>query len=190
VASTPVDRVYADLQSAVQALGDKSQISLRSSVEDLFSKALLLSAASWFEYRITEGILAVSSELSNNSTPLLSFVRNKGVNRQFHTYFDWDGNNASKFFVLFGAGFAGYMRTLVNADPKLGEAIQAFLDIGNDRNRMVHGNYGAFVLDKTPADIYALYQKANPFAEGFSDHLRRFCQAEATERSLPPPAPP
>ncbi|MCI4330250.1 MAG: hypothetical protein L3K19_00165 [Thermoplasmata archaeon] len=161
-----------------------TQISLRSSVEDLYSKALLLSAASWFEFLITEGILAVSSELSNSSSALVSFVRNKGVNRQFHTYFDWDGNNASKFFGLFGAEFAGYMRTRIKANPQLGQAIQAFLDIGNDRNRMVHGNYGAFVLDKTARDIYELYLTANPFAEGFSDHLRQFCRAEATKRSI------
>jgi hypothetical protein len=189
VASTPVDRVYADLQSATQALGDKTQISLRSSVEDLYSKALLLSAASWFEYQITEGILVLSSELSNNSSPLVNFVRNKGVNRQFHTYFDWDANNASRFFGLFGAEFAGHMRNQIKADPRLGGAIQAFLDIGNDRNRLVHENYGAFVLDKTAADIYALYQKASPFPEGFSDQLRDFCRAEATKRSVSSSAP-
>jgi hypothetical protein len=180
---SPVDRVYADLQSAVQALTDKKEISLRASVEDLYSKALLLAAASWFEYQITEGILLVSSELSNSSSPLINFVRNKGVYRQFHSYFDWEAKNASKFFGLFGAEFAGYMRAEIKTHPELDEAIHAFLDIGNDRNRMVHGNYGAFVLEKTASDIYALYQKATPFAEGFGDRLRQFCKAEAMKRS-------
>lgn len=186
---TPVERVYADLQSAVQALGDPTQISLRSSVEDLFSKALLLSAASWFEYRITESILAVCSEFSNNSSLWVSFVRNKGVSRQFHSYFDWEAKNATKFFGLFGPGFAGYMRAQVAADPQLVRAIEAFLDLGNDRNRMVHGNYGSFVLEKTAVDIFKLYEQANLFAEAFGDHLRKFCRTELTKEmtSGPPP---
>lgn len=43
--------------------------------------------------------------------------------------------------------------------------VQAFLEIGRERNRIVHQDYGAISLEKTAEEIYALYQKAEQFVE-------------------------
>src|SRR2546422_2667249 len=163
------------------------EISLRTSVDDLFRKALLLAAASWFEHAVTETIVQVAQELSNQSTILVSFLRNKAISRQFHTYFNWESANATQFFGLFGEEFKDHMRGEIAGNPSLEEAIKAFVEIGGERNRMVHEDYGAYSLEKTSEEIYSLYQRALPFVEGLGGHLRSYRQAERPSESVSHP---
>ena len=41
------------------------------------------------------------------------------------------------------------MKARVKAEAQLDESIRAFLEIGRERNRLVHQNYGMFTLEKT-----------------------------------------
>jgi len=178
-----VDRIYDDFKAMSAVLEPAREISLRTSIDDLFRKALLLAAASWFEHAVTETIVQIAQELSNQSSVLVNFLRNKAISRQFHTYFNWEKANATQFFGLFGEDFKNHMREQVAGDPTLEEAIKAFVEIGGERNRMVHEDYGAYSLEKTSDEIYSMYQRALPFVEGLGGHLRSFSQPETSTDS-------
>jgi hypothetical protein len=95
------------------------EVSLRSVVEANFRKVLLLVAASYFEWRITQNILEFVGRASNNNGAIVEFVKNKAVSRQFHSLFDWDKNNANRFFSCFGENFKDFMRTVMETDKTL-----------------------------------------------------------------------
>jgi hypothetical protein len=82
--------------------------------------------------------------------------------------------NANNFFRLFGESFKNFIKTEVQNNITLEESIKAFLEIGNDRNRLIHGNYGNFSLEKTAEEIFRSYRKASFFIEIFPHKLRAF----------------
>ena len=51
-------------------------------------------------------------------------------------------------------------------------AVKAFLEIGNERNGLVHGDYATFALEKTLEDVYVLYKRALPFVQFLPIALR------------------
>ena len=57
------------------------------------------------------------------------------------------------------------MITAVKTDDQLDISVKAFLEIGRERNRLVHQDYGTFTLEKTADEIYKLYQAALTFVE-------------------------
>lgn len=177
---TVVDRLHDDLAALLIVLHQTQEISLLSTVDDNWRKSLLLSAASHFERRMTGCVLTfVSGEASGN--PLVtSFVKNKAVNRQFHTWFSWEETNANSFFGLFGAPFRTFMKEKVRTDSELSESIKAFLELGAERNRLVHQDYGTFWMEKTADEIYGLYKKASRFVEEFPNALMEFSRKQET----------
>ena len=103
---------------------------------------------------------------------ILALVKAKAVARQYHTWFDWDGRNANSFFRLFGRTFLENMRRKVEDDAVLKEGILAFLEIGRERNRLVHEDYGSFSMEKTSDEIYQLHRSAMVFVDGFAGWVR------------------
>jgi hypothetical protein len=170
---SPVEGLFIQFSAALEALRERGDLSLVSSADDTFRKSLLLTAASWFEYLITETITRTAAEASTNCVPIVNFLRNKGVHRQFHTYFDWESKNGAKFFGLFGPAFAREMKDLAEADPGYRAALEAFLEIGGERNRMVHENFGVYNLDKTTLEVFELYRIAAAFPTRFATELRK-----------------
>jgi hypothetical protein len=51
-------------------------------------------------------------------------------------------------------------------------SVRAFLELGNERNRLVHQNYATFPMEKTLDEIYALYQNAVMFVDALPSALR------------------
>ncbi len=168
---TSVDRLYAEAAAVIEALGS-TEPSLVVAAGDTLRKALVLAAASYFEARVTRCVLDFVDERASGDALVLSLVKNKAVNRQFHTWFSWTEKSASQFFGLFGADFKAKMAAMVQASDRLRGAIEAFLEMGNERNKMVHQDFATFGLEKTLDEIYRLYQQAMPFVEGLPDYLR------------------
>lgn len=54
----------------------------------------------------------------------------------------------------------------------LGSAVRAFLEVGNERNKLVHQDYATFAMEKTLDEIYQLYRDALPFVERLPLALR------------------
>jgi hypothetical protein len=172
MAATSVDRVFEEFRQLVDLLDERSELSLRSYADETFRKALLLAAASHFERVVTECIETFVAEVSNRHVGVCAFVKNKALSRQYHTLFDWDAENASKFFGLFGDTFRTAMRDRMKNDEEFSDSVKAFLELGRERNRLVHQDFATFTLEKTANEIYEAYRRAATFVAGLPEHLR------------------
>jgi hypothetical protein len=167
-----VDTIYEEFQDAVVILRDAGQISLQVMLEANLRKTLLLSAASYFEVQLTREVQSFTEEVTSGNDLIKTLVQQKAISRQYHAWFDWDKSNANKFFGMFGATFKDHMAAVIGKNPQVADDIKAFLTIGNDRNLLVHSDYASYYIDRTPDEIYALYQSANRFVGIIGKELR------------------
>jgi hypothetical protein len=179
--ATIIDSLYEENESLLRHLESAKEISLSAHANGLFRKTLLLSIASYFESVVVDGIVTIVGEFTSGVEAILEFVKNKAIERQYHTYFQWERRNANSFFGLFGAEFKEFMSGMIKADADFDASIKAFLELGELRNQLVHQNFATFPLEKTAQEIYALYQKALPFVEDFPRRLREYCKARGTQ---------
>lgn len=170
-AASSVDRLYEESSSIIKALGG-GEPSLAIAAADNFRKALVLASASYFEHRVSTCVLDFVNECTKGSDLVVSFVKNKAVSRQYHTWFKWDESNANQFFGLFGSSFKQAMTERVKASEDLRESIRAFLEVGNERNKLVHQDFASFALEKTLDEIYALYRQSLLFVDDLAEYLR------------------
>ena len=161
-------REHRQLMKYLQSTGD---ISLQSRVNSNFAKILLLSAASYFENRITSSVIQVFQQATSDSSALVSFVKSKAISRRYHEWFAWGTQNANHFSSAFGEDFLEFMKIKLMADSDISDSIQAFMELGRRRNELVHGNYAIFPLNKTVDEVYELYVKANRFVDLFPNHI-------------------
>jgi hypothetical protein len=75
------------------------------------------------------------------------------------------------------------MRSEIDRSDYLRDSIYAFMELGRDRNRLVHGNFGSFSLEKTSEDIYGAYCSAKRFVKWLPDALWSFSEAQTPEIS-------
>ena len=173
-----VDRLFAEHNRVVRMLDEHSELSLRIATEATLRKVLVLSAASYFERYITEAVMRFVRDGSGESVCVSALVENKAVKRQYHTYFQWEKKNANSFFALFGTDFKTRMKGIVREDEDLANGISAFLTIGLERNKMVHGDFGSYQIEKTTEEVMDLYRKAAVFVERIPDYLDECSVAE------------
>jgi hypothetical protein len=169
---TPVDRLHDEATAVIGILEQRAEISLQVAASDQFRKALLLAAASYFEHRICTSLLEFVRERASGSSVVENFVRSKAIARQYYTLFNWEARNANQFFGLFGESFKDSMDRRVRGSEEIQTAIRAFLEVGNERNKLVHQDYANFPLEKTLGEIYELYRKALVFVELFPQVFR------------------
>jgi hypothetical protein len=162
---TIIDKMYADHKALHDLLTSQSETSLASDADSKLKKVLLVSAASYFEHEITTALVDFVAATSENHASLLALVKAKAVSRQYHTYFQWDGKNANSFFGLFGEEFLAESKANVKAQEGLEDSIRAFLEIGLNRNQMMHENFATFPMDKTAEEVYELYKQAHLFID-------------------------
>lgn len=176
--TTIVDRLYSDSRELIDYLAQNGEVSFQANVEDYFRKTLLLSVASYFESSIMSILMDFFEESANRSELVISFIRNKAIERQYHTYFAWREANANSFFGLLGSGFKEYMKAEVRNDAQLDESIRAFLKLGNSRNELVHGNFALYALQDTADEIYKNYKKATFFINVLPRKLREYSHTQ------------
>jgi RiboL-PSP-HEPN len=180
--STAIDRLYDEATAVIELLHKGSETSLQVAAADHFRKALFLAVASHFEDLICNCVLDFVRERANGSSLVESFVRNKAIARQYHTWFAWGENNANQFYGLFGSQFRTAMMAQISETPELRNSVKAFLELGNERNRLVHQNYATFLMEKTLDEIYGLYKDASRFVDLLP---RAFRDCEKSGRSGP-----
>jgi hypothetical protein len=163
---TIIDKLYSDYLSLSNYLEANREISLMNDADNNFKKVLLLSIASFFEYESTQILLDFISKSSNCDARIYSFTKRKAVDRQYHTYFNWDiKKGANQFFSLFGDEFKKDIEKDLRSNDALEKAIRDFLEIGSTRNELVHENFANFTLDKTAKEIFELYRSASVFVD-------------------------
>lgn len=117
---TVVDVIYAEFQDAAQILGESGEVSLQVMLESHLRRTLLLSAASYFELRLTRDVQGFAAEITSGNNLISSLIHAKVISRQYHSWFDWDKPNANKFFSMFGPAFKQHMSSLIAAEENLG----------------------------------------------------------------------
>lgn len=175
---TAIDRLYAEAVEVINILKNVPQLSLHVAAADHFRKALLLASASYFEQRISDCVLRFVSDRAKGSILVENFVRNQAVARRYHTWFKWDENNANQFFGMFGDEFKSIMKTKIAGSLDMQSAVKAFLEVGNERNKLVHQDYATFPMEKTLEEIYSLYLAALLFVEALPSELQN-CDGRA-----------
>lgn len=168
-----VDELHRDHLELVSLLRNGGQISFASSASKTHSKVLILAAASYFEHRITDAVMYFFRLRTNGDPSAESFVRNRAVDRKYHTYFNWDGRNVNTFFSSFGDPVSKDWKKKFQADQELQDSVRAFLWIGNTRNQIVHNNFVTFALDKTADEVYDEYTKSIYFISELEKALGR-----------------
>jgi len=174
---TAVDRLYREASELLKDLEKGEKTSLYVSAADNLRKSLLLAAASYFEIRTCSIVIDFIRERAKGSILVEQFVRNKAVSRQFHTWFKWDDNNANHFYGLFGKSFRDAMDQRLKKSEELRDSVRSFLEIGSERNRLIHTDYATYPLEKTMEEIYKSYQSALPFLEILPIALRECDEA-------------
>lgn len=169
-----IDKLYRDHKSVLGYLEVSGEVSLRNTADDSLKKLLVLSAASYFEQVIQDLIVQFVSNQCGSNELVVSLVRAKVIDRQYHAFFDWNGKNANMFFALFGSAFSDSAKEEVCRDEGLDNAIKAFLELGKTRNALVHLNAATYFLEKTDEEIYQLYKKAVHFIKFLSRQFATF----------------
>ncbi|NOU19517.1 MAG: hypothetical protein HOO91_18330 [Bacteroidales bacterium] len=168
---TIVDILYEDFLNLNQFLIKNEEPSFTVLIDDHFRKSLLLSSASFFEYQICNILTEYFHNTTNSNLIITSFLKNKAISRQYHTFFCWDAANANNFFALFGEKFKNHMTAIIKDNEKLESSIKDFMEIGRERNRLVHQNYANYTIEKTVDEIFNLFKSAQYFMEIFNVNI-------------------
>jgi hypothetical protein len=107
--------------------------------------------------------------------PFIQFMKTKSSERQYYTYFDWNVANVNRFLSMFGEGFADASRAAIRDGEELRQGVDAFIALGKLRNELVHQNFAMFGVERTAAEIDALYRQAVVFVDFFPTKLREAC---------------
>lgn len=170
---TIVDQLHTDFRGILEVIPE-DDLSLRNVASENFRKSLLLSAASFFERRLVSILTQLVDQWSHSTLPLNEFVRIKAIERQYHSYFDWERPNGNRFFGLFGPDFKAFMKQRCKDDESFAESVKAFIEIGCERNRLVHQDFGSYALEKTFDEIYELYNRAYHFLDNLEQCFADF----------------
>ena len=173
-----VDTIYTDFKDAAGVLSASNELSLQIMLESNLRKTLLLSAASYFEYTLSREVAAFTQEVTGGNGLIGALVQAKAISRQYHSWFDWEKSNANKFFSMFGQTFKDHMTVRLAADAALAEGVKAFMELGRERNLLVHSDYASYLINKNPEEIYLLYQQASVFVAAVGAEFRA-CSAGA-----------
>jgi hypothetical protein len=160
---TVIDALYDQNHQALLLVANANEISIASDLDNKLKKHLVMAATSYFETEVRQAIEGFASSASENNPAIISLIKQKAIERQYHTYFDWDKRNANKFFSHFGESFSARCKQDVQTQKDLAEAIAAFLELGEMRNKLAHLNFALYPIEKTSDEIYELYNKATRF---------------------------
>lgn len=153
---------YAELHAF---LLENNQLSMANFLENHSRKIYLLSCASYYENQITR-ILEQFIRSHTDDERLAALAMNCAVNRKYHTYFNWDQTSSiGSFLGLFGSDFKVRIQAEIKKDPERAQQIEAFLIIGQERNKMMHRNYLEYTLEKTFPELRELNARASAFLQ-------------------------
>lgn len=166
-----IEELYDSNNQILNPILMGNDLSTYNQLNDRLKKVLLMSAASYFETVLVNGILDTVSERSNKDILIKSFVENKAIKRQYHTLFNWEAGNCNGFLALFGQEFKDTVQQEINQN-EISQKVKSFLELGNLRNQLVHKNVAAFTLEKTSEEIFSLFIEAHEFVDYIIEKLK------------------
>ena len=177
--SPRIEELWRDQQALTEYLSSRAEGTLSGRVDEVFTKTLIIAAASFFETELTDMIVALFRRPLEDFDELVEFVKNFAMRRRYFQLFDWgtEGRpapNANHFYRLFGNDFTAFMQRRIQEDDGLANSISAFLEIGNMRNYIVHNDYADVTINRTGKEVYNLYTDAMKFLYEFPQAVRDF----------------
>jgi hypothetical protein len=158
-----VEAFYRTHVELGQYLIDAREVSYATDFNTSFRRSLVLAIASFFEHEVTAVMREIPVQHAEGCDIIASLLERQVIRRKYHTFFDWDDLKPMPFFALFGDAYKTMAQTRVKADAEVGAAMRAFLELGQIRNRLVHGNFVAFDIDKTPDELIGQFRIAQKF---------------------------
>ncbi len=171
-----IEILTTDLADIADILRKNNELSFEIVIKDLGRKALLMSCASYFEHILTRDVQAFFDEQFGANHPASHVAKTKAINRQYHTWFDWDKANANKFFSMFGPGFVRFMQDKVKASSDLDRNIRDFLRLGEARNLLVHNDFLSYPLNDDITEIVSRYLNARDFVSSVKGCLAEYVE--------------
>ena len=179
--SSAVDRIYGETAEISELLTRRGSISLLATANEVRSKSLLLAVASYFETTLCECVRKFCNDRIGYPSIIGDLVESKVISRQYHTWFDWKTPSAGPFFALFGKDFSIKMKQRLKDDEPFSKAVGDFLQLGSDRNRLVHQDFATYVLESTAEEIYPRYISAKTFTDNV---FKMLCEFDDERKSL------
>ena len=84
MASTPVDALHREFGDLLAVLDAAGEISLRSTADANFRKALLLAAASYFERQLTDVVVSFVEAVTTPNHVVTWLIKRRVVERKYH----------------------------------------------------------------------------------------------------------
>lgn len=163
--SSIIDSYYSQHRTLSDFLHEKEEVSLKIDADKKFSKTLILASASYFEDRIISIVDGFCRHHSRANEMVMSLLKVKAFERQYHSFFDWKVNNANKFFSQFGEETKQRHLKNIKRDEALKKHEMDFMFIGSRRNVLVHTNFVVSPIEETYLEIYERYKSANEFVD-------------------------
>ena len=166
-----IEEQYNDSKKLYNYLMKNNEVEYLNYFTDSSRKTLLLSVASYFEKKIIEIILDFVSSVSKSESRLKSMVQRRILDRQYHTLFDWNASNTNSFWSNFGADAKDHARQRLASNDELLAAEKDFIDLGKERNKLVHQNFVIYNMNLTLDEIYTKYVSSCKFLEFIQNTL-------------------
>ena len=158
-----INKYYEDANDLYNYLIDNKQTGYATYINEICKKYLVLSAASYFESRISESITNYARRCCGKDNRIVGLVEKKVVKRQYHTLFDWDSKNTNIFWSLLGKETRDHVRKKIDNNLDLADRERCFIEIGAKRNKLVHDNFALSIVNDSAKDIYEKYKGACKF---------------------------
>lgn len=166
-----VESLYEDFKRAETSLLAAGEISALNTLTVVFKNNLVLTSASNSERALT----AYFEDLLNKQgmkPHVASFCKKAAFDQRYHTFFDWkqaDSDNPEKgvdqFVSKFGPLFKAEHKKQVSASEDLKKGAARFIQIGHQRNEMVHTGFTNYSNAKTHGEIIEDHRLAKQFLE-------------------------
>jgi hypothetical protein len=169
-----VERVYTELCSIREIVRSTSSLSDQSAFEALATMTLLLAAASYFEGAVCDAILNCAKE-AGTRTVFTTFIEKQALERRCHMMFNWRASNLNQFLGLFGRQYKEAMERALSHN-ELAKAVEDFIYINSEQNKLVHENFAAYSLDAVFDEVWNKFGCAKQFTDWLPVKLNEFWQ--------------
>ncbi len=137
---------------------------------DLLGKNLIVLCANFFELYTLDFL---PKFLSENDSLLCNFLKKQALDREYHKLFDWEANNANKFFRLFGDEFKEKVGSEIKEDIQLTQKQSQFMQLGRLRNNLVHEGFKSEVVERMSIDdIWEMFEASCCFYDFILEKLK------------------
>ena len=176
--------LHGGVMEVLNKQGDEPAITLAN---DIFRKFLTVCAASRLEEETKNAIRKIVREIAGHPGNLLLNLVEAGIlERSYHNLFDWQRNNANRFYGFFGRDFRKFMQKKEEEDEDFADAAKSFVMLGRERNNLVHSDLAAAEFEWTERDVELRFLQAENFLPKFVRYALEFARGES---GGDPPAP-